>query len=205
MFIKDIKKEKSHLVRLYFQNGEELLIDKDVCSNEGLKKGSKVEDIEELKNLSDYCRGKSRALWYLDRKDYTEKELYNKLLRAGFNSRISAQVVARLKELGLVDDKRFARNYAEKNANANISKRASISKMLNKGVPYELAKATTQEVEVDENTQLENLIEKKYLRKLQTENGLQKVYSALVRRGFSYGAVKSILKKYSQELEFSEE
>ena len=34
---------------------------------------------------------------------------------------------------------------------------------------------------------------------------MQRVYAALVRKGFSFSAVRNALKKYSEELEYSEE
>ena len=37
------------------------------------------------------------------------------------------------------------------------------------------------------------------------QNGAEKVYAALIRKGFSFSAVRNVLKKYSEELEYSEE
>ena len=47
------------------------------------------------------------------------------------------------------------------------------------------------------------LIEKKYAQKLGDKENYQKVYAALVRRGFSYGDVSRALKKYLED--FSED
>ena len=61
------------------------------------------------------------------------------------------------------------------------------------------------ETETDEVSKILALIEKKYSEKLKDPENFQKVYAALVRRGFSYGDVKTALKKYKEDLEFSEE
>lgn len=207
MQITALKREKQHLTRLFADNGEEILLDNDVCAENSLKIGTVMdsERLAELRLESDYKRAKSRALWYLDRADHTEKALYTKLTRAGFSGRASAAVIARFRELGVIDDRRFAENYAERCAAANISKRQTLSKMLAKGVPYELANEVLSEVETDESAQIMSVIEKKYARKLSEENGTEKVYAALIRRGFSFSAVREALKKYSEELEYSEE
>lgn len=207
MTVVEIKKEKQHLMAVFLSDGTNVLLDKEICASFCIKVGSSftVESLKEVKEQSDYFRAKSRALWYLDRAAHTEKALYNKLLKAGFGGKISAKVIARFKELGLVDDRRFAENFAYKCKNANISKRAAVSKMLEKGVPLEVAKEVLSETEIDESEQITDLINKKYKTKLQSENGTQKVYAALIRRGFSFGAVKEALKKYCEELEFSEE
>ena len=207
MVIVSSEKQKKHLTRLVFDNGEEALLDNDICINYVLKPDTAVseEQLEALKYQSEYERAKSRALWYLDRCDRTEKALYEKLTGAGFDKRVCAAVVARLKELGVVDDRRFAENFAERCRQADISRRETVRKLLAKGVPYDIACDASSDGEVSEEEQIERLIEKKYARKLAAERGTERVYAALVRKGFSFGAVRAVLKKYSQELEYSEE
>ena len=207
MLVTEVQKQKKHLTKLLFDNGEEAFLDNDICINYSLKPETQISE-EELKKLiyeSEYVRAKSRALWYLARADRTEKGMYEKLVGAGFDRKASAAVVGRFVEVGLIDDRRFAENFAEKCRDANISNREGIRKMLLKGVPYDIAKEVFSETEVDEEEQVRAVIEKKYARKLEQENGVQRVYAALVRKGFSFSAVRNALKKYSEELEYSEE
>ncbi len=203
MQIVNLQKDKLHLVRVFLSDGREVTLDKDVVYEKSLKKGLEIteEYLEELLFLSDYVRAKSRAVWYIDRSAHTEKGLYEKLVRAGFSKEACAKVIARFIEVGLLDDKRFAETLAERLMEANISKREALQKMLQKGVPYDLAKSVLQETETDEQTQIQNLIEKKYRNKLQQENGPKKVFEALVRKGFSFSAVREALKRYIEELE----
>lgn len=203
MRITEIKKDKLHLMRLFLSDGNEVLLDKDVCSQKCLNKGMELDEqaLDGLIFESDYQRAKSRAVWYLDRMDHTEKALYDKLLRAGFKPKPCAKVIARLKEVSLLDDNRFAENYANRLIESNVSKREALQKLLLKGVPYDLAKSVLEETETDELSQIKNVIEKKYKNKLLSENGAQKVYAALVRKGFSYGAVKTALNEFIEESE----
>lgn len=207
MIITAINKDKTHLMRVCFENGSELLLDKDVCIENSLKCSDdiSIEKCEELKYQSEYLRAKSRALWLLDRMDYTEKTLYSKLLKAGFGAKVCATVLARLTELGVVDDMRFAERFAERCKESNISKREMLQKMLQKGISYDMAKQVIAEIEVDEGTQLQMLIERKYAYKLSQPNGTEKVFAALVRKGFSYSDVREVLKKYIEETDFCEE
>ncbi len=201
MQIVKIQKDKLHLMRIFLSDGAEILIDKDVCFQKCLKVGSLVEDVNGLVFESEYIRAKSRAIWYLDRADHTEKGLYEKLLKAGFKKESSAKVIARLKEVGLLDDNRYAENYAERLISANVSKREALQKMLQKGVAYDLAKVVLEETETDEQTQIKNLLTKKYHAKLTAENGAQKVFAALVRKGFSYSEVRAALKSNIENYE----
>lgn len=203
MQIIDFKKDKLHLTKVFLSDGSEVLLDNDVVFEKSLQKGLEIDEkyLEELKLLSDYLRAKSRAVWYLDRSAHTEKGLYDKLVRAGFSKQACAKVIARFIEVGLLDDKRYAENYAERLMDANVSKREAVQKMLQKGVPYDLAKQVLEETESDEDTQIRNLIEKKYRSKLQSENGAKKVFDALARKGFSFSAIREALKSYIEELE----
>jgi regulatory protein len=207
MKILSVKKDKKHLMKILLDNNEEVSLDVDVCVDNALREGLNLSeaDIEKLSFDSEYRRAKSRALWYLDRADHTEKALFTKLLRAGFEKRASAAAIGRLVELGVVDDLRFAERFAEKCSESNISKREALHKMLQKGVQYDMAKQVLEEIDTDESEQLNALIEKKYAYKLTQPNGVERVYAALVRKGFSYSAVRAALKKYTEELEFSEE
>ena len=198
MQILNIQKDKLHLTKISLSNGEEVLIDNDVCRDNYLKKGDEIseEKLNALVFQSQYQRAKSRAVWYLDRKDRTAKDLYNKLCLAGFDKKAVVKVIARLQEVGLVDDRRFAENYASRLMEGNVSKREALQKMLQKGVPYDMAKDVLAECDSDEGAQIEALINKKYRTKLIVEGGKEKVYAALIRKGFSYEAVKNALKNY---------
>lgn len=206
MKITALKRQKKHLTLVCFENGE-VLLDNDVCADYSLKPDTDVsqEGLKELLYQSEYIRAKSRALWYLDRADRTEKTMYKKLVDAGFDKKASAAAVARFCEVGLIDDRRFAENFAARCLDSNVSARETVRKLIEKGVSAELAKEVVSDKDTDEDAQIAAVIEKKYARKLETENGAQKVYAALIRKGFSFSAVKKALKKYSEELEYSEE
>ncbi|MBQ4119915.1 MAG: regulatory protein RecX [Clostridia bacterium] len=203
MQIVSLKKDKLHLTRLSFDDGSEALIDSDVCNESCLKVGADLSDnsLKELLEESDYRRAKSRAIWYLDRADHTEKGLYDKLIRGGFKKEAAAKVVARFIEVGLLDDCRFAENYAERLNASNYSKREILQKLTLKGVPYSVAKEVLADTDGDEQSKIKNLLEKKYQTKLQRQDGAQKVFAALVRKGFSYSEVREALKSYIEEFE----
>lgn len=203
MQIVNLQKDKLHLTKLSLSDGRQVLVDNDLVFERSLKAGLEIDDkyLEELLFSSDYVRAKSRAVWYLDRSAHTEKGLYDKLVRAGFSKEACAKVIARFIEVGLLDDRRYAEILAERLIETNVSKREALQKMLSKGLPYDLAKAVLEETEADENTQIRNLIEKKYRNKLLAENGAKKVFDALARKGFSFGAIREALKSYIEESE----
>ncbi len=207
MTVKTVARDKKHQVRVLFTDDSFVLLDLDVYNASPIKEGDEISEdlLEELKARSDYERARQRALWYLDQKAYTEKALFDKLKTAGFKEASAAAVICRFKELSLLDDRRYALDFAERAAESNISKREISQKLYLKGVHRDIIKETLDSVFVDENEQIQNLIEKKYKRKLENPDKVQSVYAALIRKGFSYTAVRDALKAYSEELLYKSE
>lgn len=204
------KREKPYMVRYFLDDGTDFAIDLDLANEICLKIEDIIteEKIKELKDTSDYLRAKKRALWYLERSARTEKELYDKLVTANFSKKASAKTIARLKELGLVDDEQYAKRYTELCIDKNISKREIYARLLKKGIKKELINLTLEDTECDERCQIKALIDKKYYRYLFDINdrkSVQKVYAALARKGFSFGAIKDALKEYTNSLEYIDE
>lgn len=200
MVVTAVKPSKKHLVSVSFENGEEVLLDRDVAEDFALCSDMEIseEKLTELKEKSDYTRAKSRALWYLDTADYTSRALYDKLIRAGFEKKASAEAIAKLTELGIVDDRRYAEHFADRCERQNMSKRGTFAKMMEKGVPKNIAEEILSERDVDEVAQIKALINKKYRTKMGREEDVPKVYAALVRRGFSYSAVRQAMNEFKQ-------
>lgn len=206
MRVTETEREKGHLLKLLLDGGGELLLDLDFCNEKRIGAGSEItpSQIKEYKAESDYRRAKSRALWLLDRYVYSERRLYEKLIKAGFGGEPSAKAVARLKELGLIDDASLALRTAQDLSRRGVSKREAYGKLLAKGIPAPVVKEALENGEFDEREQIAQLIERKYARQL-AAGETQKVYAALCRKGFSFSAVRDVLKKHSEELEYSED
>ena len=207
MIIIEVKRDKKHCFKIGTDNGKTLFVDVDVCSEYGLKSGMELDEykLNEILKRSDFVRAKERALWHLDRTDHSERALYEKLVRAGFAKESCAQVMAWLKEYGMIDDRRYAEHLAERYSETNVSQREAYQKLLLKGVGRDLAREVTQNAEFDEAAQLRAIIEKKYRNKLCDRAGVEKVYAALIRKGFSFRAVRDTLKIYNEELEYMSE
>lgn len=205
MKILSIKSGKKHLDHIILEDGTELSLDKDIVEAKKLCPGFDITDPEDIQFESDYARAKSRALWYLSRSDHSEKALRDKLIAAGFGPVASAEAVNRMAELGLIDDERYARRLAEYLSASGSSKREIRYKLSMKGISSDIIKEISSEDETDEREKLARLIETKYKTKLNSEKDVEKVFAALVRKGFSYSDIKSVLKNYSEQIEFSEE
>ncbi len=207
MKIVEIKKDKKHTVKVSFDIGKAFNFDLDYWNELCLHENDEID--EETLNFhlkeSDYIRAKSRGMWFLDRADYSEKTLFEKIVAGGISRTAAARAVARLKELGLIDDQRLAARLATQMSDANISKRESYAKLYAKGIPKEVIKSVLEETDFDEQAQIKAVIDKKYRSKMDKKENIQKVYAALIRKGFSYNAVSEAIRKYPKEIELCEE
>ncbi len=207
MKIVEIKKDKKHTVKVSFDNQKSFNFDIDYWSSICLRENDEI-DSETLNfhlKESDYIRAKARGLWFLDRADYSEKTLFEKIVAGGISNTAAARAVARIKELGLIDDQKFAIRLAARMSESNVSKREAYAKLYAKGIPKEIIKSALEETSFDEASQIIAIIDKKYRSKMDTKENVQKVYAALIRKGFSYSAVSEAIRKYTQEIENNEE
>lgn len=186
MTVTKISREKGHISRVFFGD-ESVALDCDLCAEKCIREGDSIspETVKEYLAESNYRRAKSRALWLLERYNYTER-------------RLTEKAVARLKELGLIDDRRLALNMAGDCARRGISARAAYAKLLSKGLGANTVREAISETEFNESEQLPDLIARKYAARL-AAGDTQKVFAALVRKGFSYTAVRAALKDFIEQ------
>ncbi len=184
-----------------FCDGEFLFsVDEETLVKHGLKEGTVLTrpELECLSRESDLHAAREKAYAYLSLRDYGERELYEKLCRT-YDPHTCAAVTARLKELGLLDDGKFAAKLAEEMKRKGKSLAEIRNRLREKGVDRETAESVLEEREEDETGTIRGIIESGYLRKLAGEDGYRKVYAALARRGFRSTDIRRALACYTEE------
>ena len=68
-----------------------------------------------------------------------------------------------------------------------------------KGVSRDVVSDTLEQLSFDEDA-LPALIERRYLRQLDTEKGVQKTVAALQRMGYSFGEIRDALRKVQEDV-----
>lgn len=201
MKIVSTKDKRKGLTAVLLDDGSELLLDSEIVIINNLRPGVILDDPDALIFESDLKRAKSRALWYLSRGDLSKKALEDKLTRGGFSSSAVDAAIERMCELELINDERYAARLYDYLSQTGASKREILFKLQNKGIPSDLARQTVENDQNDESEKLSKLIKTKYASRLQTEEGVRKVFNSLVRHGYSYSDVRDALRAYSEELE----
>ncbi len=199
--VSDIKNTKKGRYAL-FCDGEFLFsVDEETLLKHGLEKGSVLTkpELDALEKESDLHKAREKAYLYLTLRDHGERELYDKL-KKDFDSHTCASVVARLKELGLLDDGKFGQKLAEELKKKGKSRAEIRNKLREKGLDRELIESLTCE-DSDETDTIRGIIRSGYLRKLSGENGYRRVYAALMRRGFRSSDVRRALATFTDREE----
>lgn len=146
------------------------------------------------------------ALKVLSGRAYSTGELREKLRRRAEQAGDVDNILARLKDVGYLDDRRFAEGFATARlANDRFGKTRVIQDLRQHRVAPSLAERTVQKVyqEVDEVALIEEWIRKKY--KLaqreglfQEDKDLAAAYRRLLRAGFRTGEIVKVLKRFAK-------
>ncbi len=132
------------------------------------------------------------ALRLLNRKDYTEKEIRDKLLKKSQSGDEIDEVIEYLKEKRFIDDVRYAQNYLYFRLKRGYGKRRVAHELLKKGIAEDLIDG----VLTTENENAEEVFLKKLKLLEGKKNKRKKLFDFMYRRGFDSEKIVELLNKY---------
>lgn len=186
---------------MYIDGEYAMKLDTATLAENGITVGCVIED-DELKELiekSNYKRAKEKALWLISGRDYSKKQLMDKIKKDS-SEETAEEVCERMEELGLVNDENYARRLAHDLIYLKkLSVRGAKYKLMDKGIDRELCEEILEEFDVDPVEQLVELIERKYADKLDDEKGRRRTVAALQRLGYSWSDIKSALAEFEED------
>ena len=200
MTITAIEPKKKGLSALYIDGEFALKLDTEVLISHRMDVGVQIDDdkLKEVIDASNIKRAKDKAMWLISYRDHSKKELIDQVAKhSSYDAAVKA--VERLCELGLVNDENFARRYAHDLLFIKrLSKTGAKRKLIEKGIDKYLAEDTVDMIECDTDDNLRAIIEKKYLKNLFDEKGRRRCVNGLMRLGYSYSDIKSVLSEYDE-------
>ena len=123
----EITPEKGKLNRIVLENGEELFVHTDLLLSEHLTAGTVIspEKREEIACAAARHRSYEYALYCLERRAYSYRELYRKLMSVKHPVEETAvlETLEKLMRLGLLDDQRMHSRSREPISNSGITVR----------------------------------------------------------------------------------
>lgn len=192
------KPRRKGLVQLYLDGEEAVKLDREVFLRAGLRPGDQISD-EELHQLildSDARRAKEKALYLLEHRNHSKRELTEKIARTAASWEAAEDAAGQMEELGLVDDQAYARDRARE---MFLRKRWGPlrvrQELRRKGIDGELIEELLEEYRqrdegglVAENVRA--VLETKYSGWREDEKQRRRAFAALQRRGYSYEEIR---------------
>ena len=188
-----VRRRRLYLLRL--DNDAEHTVDRQTFDESPYRVGAEIteEQLETLLAQSQYNRARERALYLLGLRDYACGELEKKLYTEA-TPEVAASVVDRLREVGLLDDARYAVRLARHLSEYKQYPRRRIEQELrHRGIDPATVSDAVAALEGEDFEQALALLRKKYYNKLNTPEDRRRVTAALARRGFSYGSIRSAM------------
>lgn len=146
---------------------------------------------------------RKKALALLDRRDYGSEELCAKLIEKGAEPDEARAAVRYMIRVGFIDDERYAamvaRHYAAKGYGAGRVREELRRRKLDR----ELWDAALAELPEPDET-VDALLRAKLRGKAADRDTVRKSGAALVRRGFTWEAVRAAADRYLAEMELEE-
>ncbi|MBQ3936363.1 MAG: regulatory protein RecX [Ruminococcus sp.] len=205
MKITAVEKYKGSTYRVDFDEGESAYLDLEIISKFNIRAGLDLplSAWEQIKQESDFRRARERALYLLDRRDYSFVEMFKKL-RQNYDEDLCYRVMQRLVELGAINDRRYAQGLARHYIEVKLfGRRRAFQEMRLKGLTKEVIDIALSEYDEGVEERLHTLIEKKYLRIMTDEKGINRAKNSLVRYGYDYSDINKAFKQI--ELEYDEQ
>lgn len=209
MKIQSVTHYKGRAYCIETDSGEKYYLHQNIISDFKICSGMELSEKQfaEIMEASYKRRAYERALYLLDYRDYSYMELLEKL-EATYPQSICSETVERLAENGLINDRRYAGNLAEKYC--RIKKYGAYrarQELMRHGIDKVLADEVLEDYEDDVCDRITEVIEKKYaglLAENPDRKNIVKVTNALVRLGYGYSDIKTALNNFLDE-NFEEE
>lgn len=134
-------------------------------------------------------RARLRCMNLLQAKDYTHRQLEDKLRQGEYPEEIIEDAIAYVESYGYVDDEKYVRDFIEYNMSKKSRMRIE-NDLMRKGIRKELADKIFDElkedgIEVDETEMIRQiLLKKNYDSQSATDEEKRKMYAFLSRKGF---------------------
>ena len=201
------RKDKIHI----YIDGEYLLtVDEIFWFSCGYVSGDEInrEELTAFEEAAGSRRAFNSALNSLDYRDHSEKEIRAKLLRK-HDAEYVDEAVEKLIELDLVNDERYAENYArELFERKKFGKMRIKAELRAKGISAETAnsavEALFEDEEPDNIQRIVDIIGKRYYNRMNDDVGRKKVFAALQRMGYSFSDIREAMSEFSDDEYFED-
>ena len=190
-------------VSVYLDSKFAFSLEAEVVLAERLKVGQELtsEQIRALAKADSFQRCLNAAMYYLSYRPRSEFELRERLGRRNFDGDSVEEVLAQLKERGLVDDMEFAQFWQD-NRQAFSPRSSSLTRLelRRKGVAEEIIGQVVSTVSDAESAYRAALSKARRMPVSDYQSFRRRLGEYLRRRGFSYGVINNTVEQLWREM-----
>lgn len=203
MIITAIEPRRKRLSALYIDGEFAINLDTETLIINHFTIGKEIDDemLHDVINKSNIKRCKDKALYLIEFRDHSRKELFDKL-KKDYPEDIIEDTLNKLEDLGLINDEAFAKKYATDLFNLkHLSKNGVTQQLKLKGIDKEIIYDVINDFDIDEKESIELIINKKYKNNITDEKAYRRAFNALLRKGYNYSDIKSVMEKILNNIE----
>ncbi len=202
MVVTDVVELDKKRCKVYFDGEFAFVIYKGELKEFGIKAGQEISEAsyQEIVGMVLPKRAKLRAMNLLQKKDYTEKQLRDKLLEGLYPKDIVDEAIEYVKSYRYLDDERYARDYITYQMSMR-SKARIIQDLNGKGIPKDILMPIIEELYAEDEgeselEQIKKLLVKKHFDHLSTDvKEKQKIIAFLMRKGYNLSSIKRAMEE----------
>ncbi len=206
MRITAIHPRRKSLSALFLDGEFAMNLDTATLLEAGWKEGQEIDDSELLaiKQESERRRAREKALYLLEHRDHSKKELAEKIARTeGIEA--GREAAQRMEQLGLINDEAYARRYAaELLGRKGFSAQRTGLELRRKGIEPEIAQEIISELAEEPEEKIREILQRKYARALEDEKGRRRAVAALQRLGYRYEDIRKALREMTTDFDCEE-
>ncbi|MDE6034439.1 MAG: RecX family transcriptional regulator [Ruminococcus sp.] len=202
MKIISVKVYKGTTFEVVTDNDKKIYLHADIVADFGVREGLELSrpELHKIIYASNFRRAYQYALYCLDYRDYSAKELSDKLVKTYKNKDLCDAVVRKLEEYGIINDVRYAEKLAFRYVDGRkYGYRRARREIMLKGISEYIAEDALQIYTENFSGNLNHLIKTKYVRMLADKDdrkSIEKVKNSLIRYGYSYEEINNSINEY---------
>ena len=204
--VTDIVEFDKKRCKVYLDGEFAFLLYKGELRDFSIKNGAEISDATYTEIVEGVLckRCKLRAMNLLQKKDYTERQLRDKLSEGLYQPELIDDAIGYVKMYKYLDDDRYARDYITYYMSTR-SKNRIIQDLITKGISKEKLMPIMEQLYLQEDgdielEQVKALLEKKHYDQDMTDfKEKQKIMAFLMRRGFQMSTIKRAMNCYEDD------
>ena len=195
MLVTAVEQRRKSMSAVYIDGEFAMQLDTFTLLQNKIKVGCELTDeqLHELLKQSERHRAKEKALYLITYRDHSQKELESKLRRS-YSPETAQETADKMEELGLINDKAYARKYAEELLHKkHMSPKAISYKLKEKGISSEIIHTVTAELEYEPLDEIAEILKRKYPAYATDEKVKRRAVAYLQRMGWNWNDIKSAM------------